>query len=85
MKISDIKFRQHSHMSFTNSYLNTEVGEYEGETIYRHTHTRRTDGGYGIGKSKVTYSKTLKSDDVKESEILEILQNAINKKFGNNE
>ena len=78
MKISDIEFKQHSHMSFEHSYLNTEVGEYNGKKIYKHTHIRKTDFGYGVGKSKVTYSETLKSKDIGETEILEILQNAVN-------
>ncbi len=74
MKLEKIKWEQHSHQSHTSYYLNTEVGEINGEKIYRHVRTNRIHGGFGIGKSKTTYSKTLQSKDLTEQAVIKMIE-----------
>ncbi len=68
-----IKWKQHSHISMETYYLNTEIGEINGKTIYRHVKTNRTHGGYRLGKSKVTYSETMKSKDLTEQAVINMI------------
>ena len=77
-ELSKIPWKQHSHISMEKYYLNTEVAEINGKKIYRHVKTRRTEGGYGLGSSKVTYSETLQSKDLTLNAVRELIEKAYN-------
>lgn len=72
--LSQLEWKQHSHISMTTYYLNTEVAEVNGKKFYRHSKTRRTLGGYGLGKTKVTYSETLESKNETEQAIRKMME-----------
>lgn len=79
MDFKKLDWKQHSHIAMTTYYLNTEVAEVNGKKYYRNSKTRRTNGGYGLGKTEVTYSETLESEDVTEQAIREMMDLAYEK------
>lgn len=78
-ELENLKWEQHSHISMETYYLNTEVAEVNGKKLYKHTKTRRTKGGFGLGKSKVTYSETLDSEDLTLQAMRNLMELAYNK------
>ena len=74
MDFEKLKWEQHSHITMATYYLNTEVVVVNGKKFYRHAKTRRTEGGFGVGKTKVTYSETLESADVTEQAVRNMMK-----------
>jgi len=72
----DIKWKMVSHMALKNQYhgqyADTDIG------VTKETITNRTNGGYGIGKSKIFY---FIDGDAREFLSAEDLVNAYNEKF----
>jgi hypothetical protein len=71
--LSNVQWKQHSHVSFDNCYISSEVGEINGKTIYRHSRTRRSIDGFPVGKSKITYSETMESKDLTEQAVINMI------------
>ena len=82
MDFEKLEWKQHSHISMETYYLNTAVAEVNGKKFYRHAKTKRTDGGYGVGETKVTYSETLESADVTEQAVRNMMKLAYEKCVG---
>ncbi len=82
MHFDKLKWKQHSHISMGTYYLNTEITEVNGKKFYRHTKTHRTDGGHGVGSSKVTYSETLESADITLNAVRKMMELAYQKCVG---
>ena len=75
MEIFDqLEWKQHSHLSMTKYYLNTEVAEHNGKKYYRHSKTFRSKDGFGLGSTKVTYSETMDSPDLTEQSLRYLIQ-----------
>lgn len=53
--------------------------EINGKKFYRHSKTRRTEGGFGLGKTKITYSETLESEDITEQAVRKMMELAYKK------
>lgn len=80
LDFENLEWKRHSHVSFEGFYITTSVAEVGGKIFYRHTKTRRTHGGFGVGPSKTTYSESLYSRDMPFPEIKKIMELAYKKK-----